>query len=119
MKGAHVSSDAWGWHERLIALAIVIGVLIFLLVFLAGTAAAAPAEGNRGGCAPGNQWPRVACVVTDFRPGFVSGACEFGLWFRNAPTRRTFRLDQAITVWGCEGPGYELFSAPGYSLRIR
>lgn len=78
----------------------------------------ATSAGNRGGCAPANQWPRLSCVVSDFRPGFVSGTCEAGLWFRNAPTRRSFRLAQAITVWGCEGLDYELFSAPGYPLRI-
>jgi hypothetical protein len=104
--------------RRVLLVLLAVGILLALVVTLARRAEAAPLAGNRGGCAPGNKWPRVACIVTNFRTGFVSGTCEFGLWFRSAPTRRTFRLGQAITVWGCEGPGYELFSAPGYPLRI-
>lgn len=74
--------------------------------------------GNRGGCAEGNKWQDLPCIVTDFRPGFVNGTCDGGLWFQNIPTRRTFRIDQFVTVQGCEGEDWQLFSAPGWPFRI-
>lgn len=68
--------------------------------------------GNRGGCGRRGENMRygVACNITDAGVGFVSGACEDGLWFSRVATRRTFRLDQAVRVDGCEGLGSELYA---------
>lgn len=74
--------------------------------------------GNRGGCAEGNKWRGLGCTISDFSPGLVSGTCEGGLWFQDIPTRRTFRIDQFVTVQGCEGEGWQLFSAPSWPFRI-
>ena len=44
--------------------------------------------GNRGGCAAANQWRGLACVITAYRPGYVSGECDGGLWFADVRTAR-------------------------------
>lgn len=104
--------------KRVAVIALILGIIIALALVLANSASAAPLAGNRGGCAEGNKWRMIPCVVSDFRPGFVSGTCAAGLWFKDAPTRRTFRLDQPVRVQGCEYMNWQLASAPGWPLRI-
>ncbi len=91
--------------------------LCVLLLAIASTAIAAPTAGNKGGCGKDNRNMvyNVACTVTDSGPGFVSGTCAYGYWFSRVSTARIFRLDQRVTVRGCEGLGGELY-AP---IRIR
>lgn len=79
---------------------------------------AAPAAGNRGGCAEGNKIWGLACAVTDFRPGYVAGVCDGGFWFSEVRTARTFRLDQAVTVQGCIMLADRLEGVAGWPLRI-
>ena len=74
--------------------------------------------GNRGGCAASNKMRGLACTITDFAPGRVSGICDGGFWFANVRTARTWRLDTPVTVQGCIGSGQQLTSAPGWALRI-
>jgi hypothetical protein len=69
-----------------------------------------PELGNKGGCGRGNMRSGVACTVTDAGAGFVSGTCQNGLWFSRVSTARTFCLDQAVKVNGCEGLGGELYA---------
>ena len=78
----------------------------------------ATSAGNRGGCAPANQWRGLACTITDYRPGYVSGKCDGGLWFKDVRTARVWRQDTPVTVQGCEYEGWQLDSAPGFPLRI-
>lgn len=80
---------------------------------------AAPAMGNRDGCPLRHRWPGGTCTVSDSGVGWVSARCEGGFWFERAPTARTFRAEQVITVTACIFPKLELGSAPGYRLRIR
>ena len=74
--------------------------------------------GNRGGCAAANQWRGLACTITAYRPGYVSGTCDGGLWFTDVRTVRVWRQETAVTVQGCEYEGWRLDSAPGFPLRI-
>jgi hypothetical protein len=108
--------------QRLLWAAIIIGLLIAIGWALTDTADAAPnhfpTAGNKDGCAAGNRWRGLACTVADAGPGWVSGDCDFGLWFGRTPTARTFKMGQAITVQGCEAMAGELFSAKGWPLRI-
>jgi hypothetical protein len=71
-----------------------------------------PVAGNLGGCGHNGRNLRynIACTVTDAGQGFVSGTCDYGYWFSRVSTRRTFTLDQAVTVNGCEGLGSELYA---------
>lgn len=78
----------------------------------------ASSAGNRGGCAEGNKMRGLACVVTAFEPGYVSGTCDGGFWFSKVRTARTFRLDATVTVQGCIMADDRLTSAPGWPLRI-
>lgn len=73
---------------------------------------AASAAGNRGGCGHNNRNMRygLTCNVSDAGPGFVSGICAYGYWFSRVSTSRTFSLDQALIVDGCEGIGSELYA---------
>lgn len=77
-----------------------------------GASSGAPLPGNQGGCGHNNENMRygIACNVTDAGVGFVSGTCKSGYWFSRVATRRTFRLDQAVTVNGCEGLKHELYA---------
>lgn len=104
--------------KRVAVALLILGIVIALALVLVRSADAAPLDGNRGGCAEANRWRMIPCTVTDFRPGRVSGTCAGGLWFKDAPTRRVFRLEQAITVQGCEYMNWQLASAPGWPLRI-
>ena len=96
-------------------------ILLVALVLLSVSAAAyaAPAAGNGGGCGHGNRNMvyGVACTVTDAGTGFVSGTCEYGLWFSRVATARTFRPEQAVSVNGCEGLGGELYAPIRISRR--
>jgi hypothetical protein len=106
----HITSDPWGPRARargLLAL-IVIGIILLVIWACTDTAGAAPLAGNQGGCGKGNQWYRVPCTVTDAGVGFVSGTCDYGLWFKDVPTRRTFWPDELVTVRACEFMGGEL-----------
>jgi len=96
--------------RRVALIALIVGTLLLAAWALSGHAEAAPAAGNKGGCGRGNMWYGLACIVTDTGPGFVSGTCQFGHWFSRVSTRRTFRLDQPVTVSGCEGLGGELYA---------
>lgn len=96
--------------RRVLLGALISGILLALVITLAQPAGATPMAGNRGGCGRGNMWYGLACTVTDAGAGFVSGTCEFGLWFSRVSTARTFRLQQAVTVNGCEGLGSELYA---------
>ena len=78
----------------------------------------ATSTGNRGSCAEGNKWRGLACTVTAFTPGYVSGSCDGGLWFAEIRTMRTFRSGQAVTVQGCEYLNWQLASASDWPLRI-
>lgn len=78
----------------------------------------ATSGGNGGGCAAGNQWRGLACTVTDARPGYVSGTCQWGLWFANVRTARTFVIGQSVTVQGCEYLRGRLGGATNWPLRI-
>lgn len=83
------------------------------------TSFSATSGGNKGGCAPANKIRGLACTVTKFTPGYVSGTCDGGLTFSRVRTSRTFRLDQPVTAQGCiGGDGWQLTSAPGWPLRI-
>ena len=53
----------------------------------------ATSAGNRGGCAAANQWRGLACTITAYRPGYVSGKCDGGLWFKDVRTARVWRQD--------------------------
>lgn len=114
-----MQTDTWGWHERAVAIGIIIGIVIVLAILItADPVGAAPLGGNRGGCAEENKWYMLPCVITDTGVGWVSGTCTAGYWFGHVPTRRTFTLDQPVHVKGCEGPGSEIYSAPGWPVRI-
>lgn len=82
-------------------------LVLWVLLSFTGAADAAPVAGNKGGCGHGNRNMvyGVACTVTDAGTGFVSGTCEYGLWFSRVATARTFRPEQAVSVNGCEGLG--------------
>ena len=99
-------------RRRLLIVLIIIGLLIALAVALTDKASAAPVAGNRGGCGYHNRNMvyGVACTVTDTGRGFVSGTCDYGYWFSRVSTLRTFRLDQAVRVNGCEGLNQELYA---------
>ena len=101
---------------------IAVALLVLITAVLVDHASAQPitdlAAGNRGGCAEGNRMRGLACVVSDFTPGYVSGTCDGGYWFKNARTARTFTLEQPVTVQGCIMAGSQLASAPGWPLRI-
>jgi hypothetical protein len=73
---------------------------------------AAPIAGNRGGCGIRNRNMRygITCNVSDAGPGFVSGACEDGYWFSRVRTRRSFTVEEIVTVDGCEGLNQELYA---------
>lgn len=73
---------------------------------------AAPMPGNQGGCGIRNRNMRygVTCNVSDAGPGFVSGKCNDGYWFSRIQTRRSFTIDQIVTVDGCEGLNQELYA---------
>jgi hypothetical protein len=88
------------------------------LLIVAATVNAEPIAGNRGGCAEGNKWRRLACTITDFRPGYVSGTCTAGLWFRDVRTARTWVIDTPVTVRGCQYANDEIASAPDWTIRI-
>jgi hypothetical protein len=98
--------------------ALVASSLALALLIVAATTEAAPATGNRGGCAEGNKIRGLACTVTDFRPGFVAGTCDGGFWFSAVRTARTWRLDQAVTVQGCIMARARLEGVAGWPLRI-
>ena len=78
----------------------------------------ATSAGNAGGCAEGNKWRGLACVISAYRPGYVSGTCDGGLWFADVRTARVWRQDTPVTVQGCEYERLQLDSAPGFPLRI-
>jgi hypothetical protein len=79
---------------------------------------AAPIRGNGGGCALGNQWTRLDCTVTYFTPGYVSGECVGGFWFRRERTSKTWVLDQLARVTACEVKDDQLTGVPGFRFRI-
>lgn len=82
------------------------------------TSFSASGAGNRGGCAEGNKIRGLACTVTAYTPGFVSGTCDGGYWFSKVRTARTFRDQQPVTAQGCIGLNLRLAGAPGWPLRI-
>jgi hypothetical protein len=79
---------------------------------------AAPVRGNGGGCAEGNKWRGLSCVITAYRPGFVSGTCDGGLWFADERTARYWTLNQAATAQGCEYEDWRISGAPGWKFRL-
>jgi len=83
------------------------------------TAFSATSGGNRGGCAHANKIRGLACTVTKFVPGYVSGTCDGGFTFSRVRTSRTFRDQQPVTVQGCiGGDGWQLIGVAGWPLRI-
>lgn len=89
-----------------------IAIAIILLILTLQTAAAAPLEGNRGGCGRNNRNMRygLTCNVSDAGHGFVSGDCTGGYWFSRVATARTFTVGQVVTVNGCEGLNQEIYA---------
>jgi hypothetical protein len=77
-----------------------------------------PVAGNKGGCALGNQWTRLDCTVTYFTPGYVSGECVGGFWFRRERTSKTWVLDQLARVTACEVEDDQLTGVQGFRFRI-
>lgn len=71
-----------------------------------------------GGCALGNQWRGLACVITAYTPGYVSGTCDGGLWFDRERTARTWRLEQPVSVTGCQYEDWRISGAPGFKFHI-
>jgi hypothetical protein len=104
--------------KRVLLAVIVIGFLLLFALALTDRAGAADSSGNRGGCAPGNQWRGLACVITDFTPGYVSGTCDGGLWFADERTTRIWTLDTPATAWGCEYEDWRISGAPGWPFRL-
>jgi hypothetical protein len=79
---------------------------------------AAPVTGNGGGCAEGNKWTRLDCIITYYTPGFVSGECDGGLWFRRERTSRTWVLDQLARATACEVQNDQLTGVPGWKFKL-
>jgi len=104
--------------KRVAVILLILGILVALLIVFTGSADAATLAGSRGGCAEIDKWQLLPCVVTDFRPGYVSGTCAAGLWFRNERTARTWRLETPVTVRGCADPSGRVTSAPGWTFRM-
>jgi hypothetical protein len=100
-------------HRQLTLLVVgIIAWLIFVILWIMTDAlivGATPLAGNRGGCGRNNM-VTVSCNVSDAGPGFVSGDCAWGYWFSRVSTRRTFRIGQIVTAYGCEGENQELYA---------
>lgn len=118
----HIDSDRslhLAPRSRHVWLAVCVsGVILLALLASTDRAGATALTCNRGGCAPGNRHPALACTITDYRPGYVSGTCDGGLWFANERTARTWKLDTPVTARGCEYENWRLSSAPGYAFRL-
>jgi hypothetical protein len=104
--------------KRVAIAVIVIGVLLLFTLALTDHVGAADSSGNRGGCAEGNKWRGLSCVITDFTPGYVSGTCDGGLWFADERTARTWRIEMPVTAQGCEYEDWRISGAPGWPFRL-
>jgi hypothetical protein len=92
-----------------IIIGLLLGFMLLAVVAFTDHAGATALEGNRGGCGRNNM-TTVTCNISDSGIGWVSGACKWGYWFSHVATRRTFRVGQMVTAYGCAGQNQELYA---------